>query len=133
MFSEEKKSPLASKDEENCFACFANSGKIQLVHCLLCSLLIGLLLVGTFLFKQPGALVSIQFYNPFAVNPESSTKQSHDDAECPQVNPLSPRHTNWRLKAMDRILWSTAYKDFLGRSFVQGRSVSDSVLRQYGW
>lgn len=113
--SGEKQFTLASKDGENYFDGSVKPRRNQLARrCLYC-LFIGMLVVGIFLLKLSGFIVYIRFNNPSSitvVKPEFSTGQYNNHDQCPQVDPLSPKHTSFRLNVMDRYLSSPRYEDY---------------------
>ncbi|KAL9615986.1 MAG: hypothetical protein Q9160_009094 [Pyrenula sp. 1 TL-2023] len=109
MPSDEKQLPFFSKNRAY-IASYAKLERKQLVRRLLYSLLLGLFLLGTILFKQSVVIVDVQHINPsgLTVTPDVSTEHSND-ARCPQVDPLSPGRTTRALKQMDRYLSSEDY------------------------
>lgn len=130
MSSEEKQFALASKFGESYFVCSVMSRRKQLVRrCLYC-LFLGVLLVGAFLFKLSGFVAYVRSDNPFIVTTAKhklSTGQSNDYGQCPQVGPLSPKHTTFRLNLMDRYLASARYEGYSAKLLskaIQYRTVS---------
>lgn len=115
MSSEENQFSLASKEEENYYVYSVKAKRNQLARrCLYC-LLIGLVLVGTLLLKFPGSIVYIRFNSPSSltvVKPELSAGQPNDHGKCPQVGPLSPRHTTLRLNLMNKYFASEIFETF---------------------
>lgn len=124
MSSKENQSTWASQDGENHPRYWVKPRKNQLARSCAYSLFIGLLLLGIFLLKLTGPAVNIQFKNAvseFWPRPphhhpgkprygEPPHRKPHDSEQCPQVGPLSPKHTTDELDEMDEYFLSGVYE-----------------------
>ena len=119
--STEKRSFLASEDEEKYSAYSVKPRTFNLARRLLCNLSIGLLLLGTLVFKLSDFIVHSQVNGSSQATDvvEVLTEQPEKNGKFPQVDPLSPRHTTWKLKAMDCWLSSQIYEDISARLLLE--------------